>query len=115
MMNRLLDKLKLEVEKEIEELGFVDDSDNLQDRFIDEVAHKIAEDEILKGDNDIDLYYEKENKIQEIAEELMERASEVIDYSCFSETANGNAKVFYYKGNKKFDNLEDLKDEFNII
>lgn len=115
MMNRLLDKLKLEVEKEIEEIGFVDDSDNLQDRFIDEVAYKVAKEEILKGDDDIDLYYEKEGEIQEIAEELMERVSEVIDYNCFSEIVNGNAKVFYYKGNKKFDSLEELKDEFNII
>lgn len=71
MMNNLLEKAKMEIEKEMEEMGYIDDSDNA-DRFLDELARKLVEKEILQGDDDIDLYYEKEGEIEELAEDLLE-------------------------------------------
>lgn len=115
MIEKLLNKLKLEVDKEIERAGFVDDSDNLADRFIDEEAYKIAKNHMLGSNDDIDFYYEHEAEIQGIAEELMERISEVIEYNFFNEIVNGNAKIFYYEGDKKFETFKEFKKEFNLI
>lgn len=71
MLNGLLEKAKIEIEGEIEKVGFIDDSDNY-DRFLDELAKKLTEKEILKGNDDIDLYYEKEGEIEELSESLLE-------------------------------------------
>jgi len=71
MMNNLLEKAKMEIEKEMEEMGYIDDSDNA-DRFLDGLARELVEKEILQGNDDIDLYYEKEGEIEELAEDLLE-------------------------------------------
>lgn len=75
MLERLLDLAKIEIEKEMDILGYIDDSDN-NDRFLDELAKRLVEEEILQGNDDIELYYEKEIEIEELTEELSEIIAE---------------------------------------
>lgn len=70
MLEKLLELANVEIEKEMGILGYIDDSDN-NERFLDELAKKLVEEEILQGSDDIELYYEKESKIQELTEELI--------------------------------------------
>ena len=69
MKRKLLEKAKKEIEKEMEAKGYIDDSDNC-DRFLDELARNLAEKELVNGD--LDLYYEKETEIEELAEKLLD-------------------------------------------
>ena len=71
MLNKLLEVAKIEIVREMNEVGFIDDSDNT-DRFLDDLARSLTEKEILKDNDDIELYYEKESEIEEIAEEVLE-------------------------------------------
>lgn len=75
ILERLLDLAKVEIEKEMDILGYIDDSD-MHDRFLDELAKKLVEEEILQGNDDIELYYEKETEIEELTEELLGRMAE---------------------------------------
>lgn len=76
MLEKLLGVAKVEIEKEIREMSYIDDSDNC-DRFLDNLVRELVEKEILKGSDDIDLYYEKEGEIEELADTLL---GEVQDY-----------------------------------
>ena len=69
-MLKLLEKAKKEIEKEMNRVGFIDDSDNC-DRFLDELARKLVEKKLVP-DNDVKLYYEKEEEIEELSEELLD-------------------------------------------
>lgn len=76
MLENLLERARLEIEKEINEMGFVDDSDN-SDRFLDDLARGLVEKELVPDEDNIDLYYEKEGEIEGLSEELLEG---IIDY-----------------------------------
>lgn len=106
MLNNLLGLVKAEVEKEMDRVGFVDDSDNYE-RFLDNLAKELAEKELLQDSDDIDLYYEKEGDVEELAEELLEEI-EVYMKNTYKEKGScndrGNYLGCYYK------NKEGLKN-----
>ena len=69
MKKELLAKAREAIQKEMEVKGYIDDSD-YTDRFLDRLAKEVVEQEILKGSDDIDLYYEKEAEIEQAKDEL---------------------------------------------
>lgn len=98
MLNRLLEVAKVEVEKEMNERNYIYDGDNT-DRFLDELAKELVKNEILKGDDDIDLYYEKEGEIEELSEELLEKVSDFVKekYKHVGNASNrGDYTGYYY-------------------
>lgn len=95
-MKKLLEKARKEIKKEMEVKGYIDDSDNC-DRFLDELARNLAEKELVNGD--LELYYEKEVEIEELAEKLLDMIKdEMIDYdSVVVSNERGEYSKCYYK------------------
>lgn len=125
-LDRILEKLlglaKVEIEKEMNRLGYIDDSDNA-DRFLDKLAKDLVEKELVKDlvekelvpDGDLDLYYEKE--IEELQEELLEVIKDKImcRYYCFSTCDEyGVYKACYYEVDKEFNSWEEFYDYFEL-
>lgn len=97
MKRKLLEKAKKEIEKEMEAKGYIDDSDNC-DRFLDELARNLAEELVSNGD--LELYYEKEAEIEELAEKLLDMIKDeaMIDYdSMVVSNEKGDYSVCWYK------------------
>lgn len=86
MLEKLLSLAKVEIEKEMDRVGYIDDSDNM-DRFLDNLAKNLVEKELVP-DGDIELYYEKEAEIEELVEELLKMIKDevMIDYDSISTT-----------------------------
>jgi len=98
----LLKKARKQIEEEMRRAGFIDDSD-FADRFLDKLAKEIAEQEILKGNDDIEFYYEKEVEIEEAKDELLDLIKNEImtKYNRFSIVDDmGNYQGCYYKTKK---------------
>ena len=114
-MKNLLQRAEVKVQEEIKRVGFIDDSDNT-DRFLDNLSRELAEEEILKGNEDIDFYYEKECEIEELQEELLEEIKDKImsKYNRFSTCENGRYAGYYYEIDKEFDNLDEFNNHFGI-
>lgn len=97
MKRKLLEKAKKEIEKEMEAKGYIDDSDNC-DRFLDELARNLAEELVSNGD--LELYYEKEAEIEELAEKLLDMIKDeiMLTYNGMSVTdERGNYSACWYK------------------
>ena len=48
------------------------------DRFLDYLSNKLAEKEVLQGNNDVEFYYKKEGEIEEFKEKLLEKIKDEI-------------------------------------
>lgn len=99
MLEKLLKLAEIEINKEIDSLGYIDDSDN-NDRYLDKLAKELAEKELLQGSDDIGLYYEKEGDIEELSETLLEEIKDkiMINYQKEGTTnARGDYLGCYYK------------------
>lgn len=94
MLEKLLSLAKVEIEKEMDRVGFIDDSDNT-DRFLDELAKNLVEKELVP-DGDLDLYYEKEAEIEELSEELLEIIKDNMNYDSVV-VSNERGDKCYYK------------------
>ncbi len=106
MLEKLLKKAMVEVDKEISEMGYIDDSDNYE-RFLDGLANKLVVKEFVPDEDDIDLYYEKEGEIEQLAEELLEDITDYMKKTYNSEgdtNKSGKYTGCYYK------NKEGLKN-----
>ena len=66
-MKNLLQRAEVKVQEEIKRVGFIDDSDNT-DRFLDKLSQELAKEKILKGNEDIDFYYEIDKEFSNWAE-----------------------------------------------
>jgi hypothetical protein len=112
-MKNLLEKAEVEVQAEIKRIGFIDDSDNT-DRFLDNLSQELAIEEILKGNEDIEFYYEKECEIEELQEKLLEEIKDKImsKYNHFSTCESGHYKGCYYEIDKEFNNWDEFNDYF---
>lgn len=96
MLEKLLSLAKVEIEKEMDRVGFIDDSDNT-DRFLDELAKNLVEKELVP-DGDLDLYYEKEAEIKELSEDLLEIIKDNMNYdSVVVSNERGEYSKCYYK------------------
>lgn len=115
MLEKLLGLAKVEIEKEMNRLGYIDDSDNT-DRFLDNLARELAKEEILKGNEDIDFYYEKEFEIEELQEELLKEIKDKImsKYNSFSTCENGHYEACYYEIDKEFNDWDEFNNHFGI-
>ena len=96
-MEHLLKMAKVEIHKAMQKIGRINDSDN-SDRFLDNLAKELAENEILKGNEDIKLYYEKETEIEELQEILLaEIKDKIMDkYKIVSECDKSGTYTAYY-------------------
>ena len=114
-MKNLLQRAEVKVQEEIKRVGFIDDSDNT-DRFLDKLSQELAKEKILKGNEDIDFYYEKECEIEELQEELLEEIKDKImsKYNRFSTCENGRYAGCYYEIDKEFSNWAEFNDHFGI-
>lgn len=116
IMKNLLQKAEVKIQEEIKRVGFIDDSDNT-DRFLDNLAKKLAEEEILQGNDDIDFYYEKEYEIKEMQEKLLEKIKDRImsKYNSFEVfSKRGHCEAYYYEIDKKFNTLKEFNNHFGI-
>lgn len=115
-MKDLLQKAEVKVQEEIKRVGFIDDSDNA-DRFLDNLSQELAKEEILKGNKDIEFYYEKECEIEGLQEELLEEIRDKImsKYNSFSTCENGHYAGCYYEIDKEFKNWDEFNNYFRII
>ena len=97
-MKKLLQKARKKVEEEMKRVGFIDDSDN-SDRFLDNLSQKLAKEEVLKGNENIDFYYEKEDEIEQLQEKLLEEIRDKImgKYNRFYECKNGQYIACFYE------------------
>ncbi|WP_042680134.1 hypothetical protein [Anaerosalibacter massiliensis] len=114
MLKSLLERAKVEIKKEMDELGYIDDSDNY-DRFLDELARKLVEKELVPNENDIDLYNEKEGEIEELSKELLEQITEYMQDTYASEgevDERGNYTGCYYRDEKGLKQWEEAMEEF---
>ena len=93
-----VEQAREKVEEEMKRVGFIDDSDNT-DRFLDNLSQELAKEEILKGNEDIDFYYEKEDEIEQLQEKLLEEIRDKImnQYNRFYECKNGQYEGCYYE------------------
>ena len=101
---KLLEKLlKIAKEKIKEEMardvGFIDDSDDMPERFLDCLAKELVENELVPNKDDIELYYEKEGEIEELAEELLNMIKEEIMAKEYNSYAN-DGRCCYYRDKK---------------
>lgn len=116
MLNKLLEVAKVEVEKEMKEVGFVYDGDNAE-RFLDKLAEKLVSDEVLKGNDDIDFYYEKEGEIEELSEELLANIKEYVkdNYNHVGEVDDrGDYAGYYHDTEKLYESVKELESDFEI-
>ena len=114
-MKNLLQKAELKIQEEIKRVGFIDDTDNT-DRFLDNLSQELAKEEILKGNEDINFYYDKESEIEELQEKLLEEIKDKImsKYNHFSTCESGHYKGCYYEIDKEFSNWDEFNNHFGI-
>jgi len=111
----ILQKAEIKIQEEMNRIGYIDDSDNVV-RFLDNLARNLAEEEVLKGNEDID--YEKEREIEELQEELLEEIKRIMSskYKRIYSLKNGHYTAFYYETeiDKEFRNLDEFNDYFGV-
>lgn len=102
MLEKMLELSIIKIDNKMNADGFIDDSDNT-DRFLDSTANEVVKEIILQGNNDIDLYYEKEDDIETYIEELLEMIKEHMSKTYKSEGSTNDRGDFagcYYKDKK---------------
>jgi len=115
-MKKLLQKAELKIREEMDRRGFIDDSD-YTNRFLDNLALELAKEKILKNNDDIDFYYEKEYEIEELQVKLLKEIKEKImnKYRLFC-TCNeyGYYKACYYEVDKDFETWDEFNNHFGL-
>lgn len=108
-MKKLLKKADLKIREEMKRVGYIDDSDN-SDRFLDDLSQKLAIEKILKGSNEIELYYKKEHEIEQLQEKILQKIKNEImnKYNRFHTNKNGYYEGCYYETS---DALKAWKEE----
>ena len=115
-MEKILEVAKKEIEKQIEAVGFIDDSDNV-DRFIDTLAEKLASEKVLKGNDDPNFLFENEIEKDNLAEKLIEEIKEKImcEYDKIYSNEQGDFEGYYYKKDFNFVTLEEFYGYFKLV
>ena len=99
MLEKLLEIAREKIKEEMaRDVGFIDDSDDMPERFLDCLAKELIENELVPDKSDIELYYEKEGEVEDFSEELLYSIKEKImsEYNSYS---NGG-RYCYYKDKK---------------
>jgi hypothetical protein len=99
MLEKLLNIADKKIKKEMaRDAGFIDDSDDMPERFLDCLAKELVENELVPDKSDIELYYEKEEDIEELSEKLLDMIKEQImpEYNSYS----NDGRYCYYRDKK---------------
>ena len=81
MLEKLLKIANKKIKEEIEDLGFIDDSDDIPEKLLDYIAAlaiNLVTNELVPDPDNIELYYEKEEEIEYLADELIDMIEEQI-------------------------------------
>lgn len=101
MLEKLLEIAREKIKEEMARgAGFIDDSDDMPERFLDDLSKKLVERELVPDENDLDLYYEKVGEIEELAEELLYMIKEQIMSKEYNNYYDNNGSYCYYKDKK---------------
>ena len=105
-----LQKAEIKIKKEMNRIGFIDDSDGITNRFLDSLTRDLIE-EALR-----DINYEKEDEIEELQEEVLQEIKNFMKkhYKYISKLEGGNYIAFYYKADKEFKDLNEFYNHFAI-
>ena len=115
-MKNILKDAELRIKNEMEKVGFICDSDNT-DRYLDNLSKDLAKEKILKGNDDIDLYYKYETEIEELAETILNEIKENImcKYKkIYRNKDNGDCELFYYNADVDFESIEEFYRYFKL-
>ena len=99
MLEKLLEVARGKIKEEMaKDAGFIDDSDDMPERFLDGLAKELVTNELVPDLDDIELYYKREGEIEDLSEELLTMIKEEImpDYNSYS----SNGRYCYYRGKK---------------
>jgi len=101
MLEKLLEIAREKIKEEMaRDAGFIDDSDDMPERFLDDLSKKLVERELVPDENDLDLYYEKVGEIEELAEELLYMIKEKIMSKEYNSYYSNDGGYCYYKDKK---------------
>src|SRR5690554_3499263 len=81
MLEKLLKKAMEEVGKEMDRTGFINDTDDIPEKLLDYIealAIDLVTNELVSDPDNIELYYEKEEDIEYLADELIDMIEEQI-------------------------------------
>ena len=99
MLEKLLEVARGKIKEEMaKDAGFIDDSDDMPERFLDDLAKELVTNELVPDLDDIELYYKREGEIEDLSEELLTMIKEEImpDYNSYS----SNGRYCYYRDKK---------------
>ena len=97
MLEKLLEIAREKIKEEMaRDAGFIDDSDDMPERFLDCLAKELVENELVPDKSNIELYYEKEEEIEDLSEELLDMIKEKIMSKEYNSYSN-NGRYCYYK------------------
>ena len=102
MLEKLLKKAMEEVGKEMDRTGFINDTDDIPEKLLDYIealAINLVTNELVSDPDNIELYYEKEEEIEYLADELIDMIEEQIMLENYSYYSN-NGRYYYYKDKK---------------
>jgi len=79
MLEKLLEVARGKIKEEMaRDAGFIDDSDDMPERFLDDLAKELVTNELVPDLDDIELYYKREGEIEDLSEELLYMIKEQI-------------------------------------
>jgi len=100
MLEKLLEVARGKIKEEMaRDAGFIDDSDDMPERFLDDLAKELVTNELVPDLDDIELYYKREGEIEDLSEELLYMIKEQImpkEYNSYS----NDGSYCYYKDKK---------------
>ena len=101
MLEKLLEIAREKIKEEMaRDAGFIDDSDDMPERFLDCLAKELVESELVPDKSNIELYYEKEEEIEDLSEELLDMIKEKIMSKEYNNYYSSNGRYCYYKDKK---------------
>jgi len=108
-MEKLLKRAEDMVVEKMKEVGFIDDSDNV-DRELDEIARNLAEEQVKEKDN-LNIV-----SADDFADYLLDEIKNNImcKYKKISTIKDGDYEGYYYGVDKEFKTIEEFYDHFNL-
>ena len=101
MLEKLLEIAREKIKEEMaRDAGFIDDSDDMPERFLDCLAKELVENELVPDKSNIELYYEKEEEIEDLSEELLDMIKEKIMSKEYNSYYSNDGGYCYYKDKK---------------
>lgn len=100
LLEKLLEVAREKIKEEMaRDAGFIDDSDDMPERFLDCLAKELVENELVPDKSNIELYYEKEEDIEELSEKLLYKIKEEIMSKEYNSYGN-DGRYCYYRDKK---------------